>query len=60
LSAAQALREAINAPMTGVERVEYDQEVAALRAQSNPADFDTDWAAGRALTLDQAIAFALG
>jgi hypothetical protein len=59
LSAAEALREAINSPMTGVERTEYDHEVNALRKQVSPEAFDAEWAKGRALTMDQAIDFAL-
>jgi hypothetical protein len=36
----------------------YEQNVAALRAQLPAADFDAAWEAGRALTLEQAVALA--
>jgi len=57
--AAEALREKINSPMTGYERVEYDKEVAQLRSLLNESDFNSLWAEGRALTMEQAIEFAL-
>jgi predicted ATPase/class 3 adenylate cyclase len=59
LGAAEALRESIASPMTGVERVEYEREVAALREQVSPAAFSTDWIGGRSLTMDQAVTLAL-
>ena len=40
-------------------RADYDRIVAAARAQLDEAAFDVAWAAGRALTLDEAIAEAL-
>ena len=60
LGAAEAIREAAGAPMLGYERAGYEREVAALRATLEPARLDEAWAAGRGLTLDQAVAFALG
>jgi len=57
--AAEALREKINSPMTDYERVEYDKEVAQLRSLLHELDFNTLWAEGRALTMEQAIEFAL-
>ena len=59
LGAAEALREGVGVPMTGMERIEYDREVAALREQMAPADVDAAWAAGRKMTMDEAIAYAL-
>ena len=58
--AAEALREKINSPMTDHERVEYDKEVALLRSLFNESDFSPLWTEGRALTMEQAIAYALG
>jgi tetratricopeptide (TPR) repeat protein len=58
LGAADALRAALNAPMTDDERIEYDREIAALRSQSEAATFAVEWAAGGAMTLDQAVAYA--
>ncbi len=57
--AAEALRDASSAPMVGFERVEYDRETAALRQRLDNATFTSEWAAGRAMSLDQAIAYAL-
>ena len=41
------------------EREAYHQVVAAARAALNPADFAAAWAAGQALSFDQAVAYAL-
>jgi len=57
--AAEALREALGAPMTAYERREYDQAVTQLRAQTEPAVVDAAWARVRALTLEAAVAYAL-
>ena len=46
--AAEALREAIGAPIPPVERPDYDQAVAALRAQLGAVAFAVAWAQGRA------------
>ena len=59
LGAAESIRENLNSPMTATERVEYDQNVSSLRAQMEQSDFATAWAEGRAMTLEQAIEFAL-
>jgi len=47
-------------PMTPVERVEYEQAVSNLRAQTDEAAFSLAWGEGRAMTLEQAIAYAVG
>ena len=57
--AAEALREKINVPMTGQERVEYEHAMAQLRVILTEAEFEALWAEGRALTMDQAIQLAL-
>jgi predicted ATPase/transcriptional regulator with XRE-family HTH domain len=57
--AAEMLRTAANIPLPPVMRAEYDQAVAAIRAQLDESTFAAAWAAGRALTLEQAIAEAL-
>ena len=57
--AAETLRENINIPMTPPEHVEYDREVSDLRANIDEAAFSKAWAEGRALTMEQAIAYAL-
>jgi hypothetical protein len=57
--AAEALRERIGSTMTVMERGEYDQAVANLRAGAEPAVVEAAWARGRALGLDQAVGYAL-
>ena len=57
--AAEALREIINIAMTKVERIEYDQEVADLRADMDEKAFTSLWTEGRSMMIDEAIEFAL-
>jgi predicted ATPase/Tfp pilus assembly protein PilF/DNA-binding XRE family transcriptional regulator len=59
LAAAEALRESIHVPPTPAERVVYEQVVSAVHRHVDPAAFALAWAAGRALSLEQAIAEAL-
>jgi predicted ATPase/class 3 adenylate cyclase len=59
LGAAEALRESVDSPMTANERIEYDQNVATLRAQMDAQELAVAWAEGRAMTMEQAIQFAL-
>jgi hypothetical protein len=57
---AERLREETGSPLQQSSRPEYEQQVAAARAAvDNTAAFDAAWAEGRALTLKQAIAYAL-
>ena len=53
--AAEALREAIGAPMAPVDRPDYDRAVTAARAQLGERAFATAWAKGRAMTPEQAL-----
>ena len=41
------------------EQLEYDRILAAVRAQLDEATFNTAWAQGRAMTIKQAVAYAL-
>ena len=59
LSAADALRKLIDSSMTPPEQAEYEQSIAQLRTMLAEAQFDSLWAAGRALTMEQAIDYAL-
>jgi tetratricopeptide (TPR) repeat protein len=59
LGAAEALREAIGAPMYLPERSDYEQIVTELRSALGDEAFAVAWAEGRAMTLEQAIAYAL-
>jgi predicted ATPase/class 3 adenylate cyclase len=58
-AAAEALRERLGAPVWPVDRVDYERRVSAARAALAPDAFDAAWAAGRAMTVEQAIAYAL-
>jgi predicted ATPase/class 3 adenylate cyclase len=57
--AAESLRERIAIAMTPIEQAEYDADVARLRAATDERDFAAAWNEGRAMTLEQAVAFAL-
>ena len=58
--ATERLREEIGAPRVPSERLNQDIEVAAARAAvRDDAAFDLAWRNGRAMTPEQAIAFAL-
>jgi tetratricopeptide (TPR) repeat protein len=59
LGAAEALREKIGSPMASYEVMEYHKEVAQLRTMLAEAEFNAFWAEGRAMTMEQAIQFAL-
>ena len=57
--AAEALRERINAQMLELESIEYTNAVIRIRSLLDETDFNSLWAQGRALTMEQAIKFAL-
>ncbi len=59
MSAADALREASSSPRTPQERIEYDRELAGLRAGMDEKTFDAHWREGRSMTMEQAIEHAL-
>jgi predicted ATPase/DNA-binding SARP family transcriptional activator len=59
LGAAEALRQAIGAPLSGAEGSELDQDVIVTRNKLGERIFGVAWAEGRAMTMEQAIAFAL-
>jgi predicted ATPase/DNA-binding SARP family transcriptional activator/class 3 adenylate cyclase len=59
LGAAEAVREAIGAPLAGQARREWEQEVAEVRAALGEAALAAAWAAGRAMSLEDAVALAL-
>jgi tetratricopeptide (TPR) repeat protein len=60
LGAAERLREIIEINMTAQERIEYDKEVADLKANMDEKEFTSLWAEGKSMTMEQAIEFALG
>ncbi|HSR20399.1 MAG TPA: adenylate/guanylate cyclase domain-containing protein [Anaerolineales bacterium] len=57
--AAEALRQRIGIAMTPAEKTEYDVQIDRLKAGMQPKDFSAAWAAGRAMSLEHAVAFAL-
>jgi tetratricopeptide (TPR) repeat protein len=59
LGAADALRAASGSLMTPQERIEYDRELAGLRAGMDEKTFDLIWAEGIAMSMDQAIDLAV-
>ena len=52
---AEALREALGAPLHPVERADYDPAVAAVRDQLGEEAFISTWQEGRLLPADQAL-----
>jgi predicted ATPase len=58
-AAAQASREAQGLTLPPVEQGRLEQAVAAAREGLDRGAFDAAWAEGRAMTLEQAIAYAL-
>jgi tetratricopeptide (TPR) repeat protein len=57
--AAAALREAGGAPLSDSDRAEEDRHIAAIRARLGEEAFAAAWAAGRAMTPERAIEYAL-
>ncbi|MFN8482331.1 MAG: BTAD domain-containing putative transcriptional regulator [Anaerolineae bacterium] len=58
LGAAAALRDAVQTPIPPVEITAYAATVESLRSQLSEAEFSAAWAAGRAMSLEQVIAWA--
>jgi predicted ATPase/DNA-binding SARP family transcriptional activator len=59
LGATAALREAIGEALHTVERAEYEGSLAAARTALGEEAFAAAWSEGQAMTLEQAIAYAL-
>jgi tetratricopeptide (TPR) repeat protein len=57
--AAEALHETVGTPTWPADRREHDRYQALLRSQLDEHDRAAAWSAGRALTMEQAIALAL-
>jgi hypothetical protein len=57
--AVDALLQALGSVLEPLERGLYDTAVNAARAQLDAATFDALWAEGQAMTLEQAVAYAL-
>ncbi|MCB9101034.1 MAG: tetratricopeptide repeat protein [Anaerolineales bacterium] len=59
LGAAENLREIGGAPLSMAYREAYDHKIAQVHDALGEAAFAAAWAAGRAMTLEQAVAYAL-
>jgi len=59
LGAAESLREGVSARLSPVDCQEYEQRAARVRTQLAATVFAAAWAQGRALTQEQAVAYAL-
>jgi hypothetical protein len=59
LGAAEALREATGTPVQAVDRADRERAAASVRSGSEAKRLDQAWAEGRAMTLEQAIEYAL-
>jgi len=59
LGAAEVLRQAIGAPLSGAEHSELDQDVIVTRKRLGEGNFEDAWAEGRAMPLEQALELAL-
>ncbi|CAN5855572.1 tetratricopeptide repeat protein [soil metagenome] len=59
LGAAANLHEVIGAPLRPIEQLGYQAIISAVRAQLNETTYARAYAEGYAMTLDQAVAFAL-
>jgi predicted ATPase/class 3 adenylate cyclase len=58
-AAADALREKVGAPMTSEEQAYFDEQMDVLRQGMDAGQFKRIWTTGRALTMEQALGFAL-
>jgi hypothetical protein len=59
-SAAQALREKDGMHMTPDEQAYFDKQLKTLHEKLDSTQFDPAWSSGHAMTMEQAIQFALG
>jgi hypothetical protein len=57
--AVERLREMLGAPLLRLYHDQRERGVAAARAHIDQVSFDAAWAAGRTLTLEQAVAYVL-
>jgi tetratricopeptide (TPR) repeat protein len=60
LGASEALLETMGVGLQPADQFEIDRYVAAVREQLDEVAFEAAWAAGRAMSLEEALAYALG
>jgi tetratricopeptide (TPR) repeat protein len=58
--AVEALREALEIRVWPAEQADYIRNVASTRALADESTWETAWQEGRAMTMEQAIDYALG
>jgi predicted ATPase/DNA-binding CsgD family transcriptional regulator/Flp pilus assembly protein TadD len=58
-SAAQALSNTISSHLDPADQVEYERNLATTQSQMSQSEWDRAWVRGQALTLDEAVAYAL-
>jgi predicted ATPase/DNA-binding SARP family transcriptional activator/DNA-binding CsgD family transcriptional regulator len=58
--ASQALHESMGARLSAGERAYFEPHLAAARARLDNTTWETAWAEGQAMTLEQAVEYALG
>jgi non-specific serine/threonine protein kinase len=58
--AAETLREAVGASVLAFYRADYERAMSMARTALGQERFESCWTAGRALSLDEAVAYALG
>jgi tetratricopeptide (TPR) repeat protein len=59
LAAAESLLKSYGGSWWPADQVEYEHQLAAFQATLSETDFAAAWAAGQAMTLEQAVAYAL-
>jgi predicted ATPase/class 3 adenylate cyclase len=59
LGAAASLREKTDLPLIQIEQMEYKKTIGTLKTQLTDTDFQCLWDEGSAMTIDEAIRFAL-
>ncbi len=57
---ADATRRSVDDPRPPVEKADVDRDLDAIRLQLDEAAFAAAWAEGQAMTMEQAVAVALG
>ena len=59
LGVAASLRESMGSQLSPAERMVYERDLGRLKAEIDPDAFAAAWAEGRAMTVEQSIAYAL-
>ncbi|MBI3741839.1 MAG: tetratricopeptide repeat protein [Chloroflexi bacterium] len=57
--AAESLREKLGTPLVPIERKEYESYLTSARAQLDESTFNAAWNEGRAMSMEQAVEYAM-